>query len=367
MRNVPILVAATLLLAGQAVAAPLSVVGFNIESGDSSDHVIALQLDKSVGVDIWGLSDVWDDGDWLERLQRGATSGEGSDFGLLLGETGGTSRLLAIYRQTRLRYLGHEEVDSAQASRREPAPLAVRFLLDGETEFLFLIVHLSESDKRRAGQVEAIVKWTAGQTLPVVSVGTFNFGLDTDGGGGQGELGELATAGWQWVRPETPLGTYCGGRDVVQDFVFVAGAASDWGARSDVMFPQNNYCPDDERTSDHRPILANLDTRGGAPVVTGSMTARAIRPFFPDTLIAESDAQIELANEPQPVPAVTVDPRAQMPGAAPGQPAPAPDRVAEMPRTAVVERPGKAELLRRLERLEAEVRSLRREIEATSE
>jgi hypothetical protein len=33
----------------------------------------------------------------------------------------------------------------------------------------------------------------------------------------------------------------------------------------------------------------------------------------------------------------------------------------------VVERPGKAELLSRLERLEAEVRSLRREIEATSE
>ncbi len=355
MRNIHILVAVSLLLAGPAVAAPLSVVGFNIESGDSSDHVIALQLDKSVGVDIWGLSDVWDDGEWLERLQRGAASGEGSDFGLLLGETGGTSRLLAIFRQTRLRYLGHEEVDSAQASRREPAPLAVRFLLDGETEFLFLVVHLSESDKRRADQVEALVDWAARQTLPVVSVGTFNLGLRADGGGGNGELEKLAAAGWKWVRPDTPVGTYCGGRDVVQDFIFVAGAASDWGARSDVMFPQTNYCPDDGRTSDHRPVLANLDTRGRAPVVTGSMPAREIRPIFPDTLITGSDAQIELADEPQPVPAAVVAPQA---AARRGRCRP--DREGPGRR-----RPGR--LLRRLERLEAEVRSLRREIEATPE
>lgn len=98
MRIALILLAVAALLAGPALSAPLSVVSFNIDSGGASDHVIALQLDKSVGVDIWGLSDVWDDGDWLERLLRGAASGEGSAFGLVLGETGGDSRLMAGYR-----------------------------------------------------------------------------------------------------------------------------------------------------------------------------------------------------------------------------------------------------------------------------
>jgi hypothetical protein len=154
---------------------------------------------------------------------------------------------------------------------------------------------------------------------------------------------------------------------VVQDFIFVAGAASDWGARSDVMFPQTNYCPDDGRTSDHRPVLANLDTRGRAPVVTGSMPAREIRPFFPDTLITGSDAQIELADEPQPVPAALADPRTKAPDAAPSPPASIPAPVVERAGTGATERPSKDALLRRLERLEAEVRSLRREIEATPE
>lgn len=376
MRSIRLFIAAGALLAGQALSAPLSVVGFNIESGGSSDHVIALQLDKSVGVDIWGLGDVWDDGEWLNRLQRGAASGEGSDFGLLLGETGGTSRLMAVYRQSRLEYLSHEEIASAQASKRAPAPLAVRFRLDGNTEFQFLIVDLSESRKRRATQVDALVAWAAAQPLPVVAVGTFNFGLATDGSGGSGELETLTSAGWKWVMPTTPVGTYCDGRSPVQDFVFLAGPASAWGGRSDVMFPQKNYCPDDERTSDHRPVLANLDTAGGDPVVTGSMPAREIRPFFPDAVLTGSDAQIELAGDPQPVQqkvpdhsghaapaAATSTPPAVAPAAA-GVPTALP--VAQ-PAPAPVGTASKADLLRRLERLEAEVRSLRREIEAQPE
>lgn len=367
MRGIHTLLAATLLVAAEAEATPLSVVGFNIESGGSSDHVIALQLDKSVGVDIWGLSDVWDDGDWLKRLKRGAESGEGSEFGLLLGDTGGASRLLAVYRQTRLEYLGHEEIESAQASRRDSAPLAVHFRLDRETEFLFLVVNLSQSDKRRADQVEALAEWTAIQTLPILSVGTFNFGLDTDGSGGEGEMARLAAAGWKWVRPVAPVGTHCGGRDVVQDFVFVAGTATEWGARSEVMFPQNNYCPDDDRTSDHRPLLANLDTRGRVPVVTGSMPAREIKPFFPDTLSTGSDAQIELANDPQPVGAVAPQSVTHPVAADAARTGKASTTVSAWPESGVGADLSKAELMRRLERLEAEVRSLRQAIEARPE
>lgn len=357
MRTIRTFLALAALCAGQAVSGPLSVVGFNIESGGSSDHVIALQLDKSVGVDIWGLGDVWDDGDWLERLQRGAASGEGSEFGVILGETGGDSRLMALYRQSRLEYLGHEEIGSAQASQRDPAPLAARFRLDGETEFLFLVVNLSQSEKRRKSQVDALIAWAAGQSIPVVAAGTFNFGLDVDGSGGRGELEKLTAAGWKWVRPREDVATYCDSGAPVQDLVFLAGSATAWGARSDVMFPQNNYCPDDDRTSDHRPVLANLDTGGEAPVVTGSMPEREIRPFFPDTALTDSDAQINMAADPEPVQPVRVNAPA---GPIPAARSPAVSGTAEG-------QPSKAELLRRIERLEAEVRSLRRQIEAQTE
>jgi len=44
------------LCAVPVMAAPLTVVGFNIDSGGASDHVISLQLKESVGVDLWGLA-----------------------------------------------------------------------------------------------------------------------------------------------------------------------------------------------------------------------------------------------------------------------------------------------------------------------
>lgn len=42
------------LCSGHTVAAPVTVVGFNIDSGDSSDHVISLQLKESLGGGLLG-------------------------------------------------------------------------------------------------------------------------------------------------------------------------------------------------------------------------------------------------------------------------------------------------------------------------
>jgi hypothetical protein len=86
-------------------------------------------------------------------------------------------------------------------------------------------VSLSDSETKRAEQVDALVAWAAERTLPVVAVGTFNFGLGTDGSGGEGERQKMSTSGWQWVMPATPVGAFCDGRSPVQDFVFLAGSA----------------------------------------------------------------------------------------------------------------------------------------------
>jgi len=338
-----------LLSAGPFVRAePLTVVGFNIESGDSSDHVISLQLEKSVGVDLWGLVDVWEKRGWPERLQAGAGEGEGSGFGAVLGTTGGDNRLLTLYRSSRLQVLEHQEITSAQVSAREPAPLAVRLLLDGQQEFWFLTVDLSDQVDRRLSQSRALAEWASAQSLPLVAVGTFNFGFEQDSSSVDEGLEVLLSSGWRWARPIEHVGTRCGGGDRVEDFVFLAGPGAAWSDRAEVMYPQSNYCPDSGRTSNHRPVLANLETTGSAPVITGSMPERQIRPFFPEELEARQRNEPVLAN-PTVAKPQSRDEQAHSRGSE-GSGGESTD-------------PSREELLRRIEALEAEARELRRELD----
>lgn len=330
------------------VAAPLTVVGFNVEAGDASDHVIALQLEKSLGVDLWGLADVWDEGGWPDRLRAGAAIGEGSEFGAVLGKTGGDSRLLVLYRQNRLQRLAEAEIMEARLSSREAAPLAVHFRLDDEVEFWFLVVNLADARDRRIRQAEALARWSAHQTLPVVAAGTFNFGVDAESGHPDAAMERLLMAGWQWIRPIEPVGTVCGSGDRVEDFIFLTDPGRDWGTRAQVMYSQSNYCPDSGRTSNHRPVQANLETAGKEPVITGSMPERQIRPFFPEEL--EPGERTE--------PALTIVPE-QTPSHAGAHPEGAGSDALADP-----ENRSRAALLRRLQALEAEARELRREIEA---
>lgn len=353
------------LVSGAVAAAPLTLVGYNVESGDASDHVIAVQLENSVGVDLWGLADVWDELGWPERLREGAGVGEGATFGTVLGQTGGSSHLLVLYRNDRLQPLATEEIGAAQASDREPAPLAVQFRLDGEQDFWFLLVDLSDSDTRRMTQVRALADWTARQSLPVVATGTFRFGVDSDREVNPA-MEVLVEAGWRWVQPEQFVGTACGSGSKIEDFVFLAGASGAWGARSEIMYPQSNYCPDDGRTSNHRPVLANLEPAGGDPVITGSMPERQVRPFFPDRLDQGGDRGAELANE---VVSVTLSPATPMPtettpGTTPASPDSTPTGTGSAPEVPARAEPSRDELLRRLEALEAEAERLRRQIEA---
>jgi hypothetical protein len=58
-----------------------------------------------------------------------------------------------------------------------------------------------------------------------------------------------------WVRPAQLIRTQCS-FDSVLDFVFVAGAARQWPASSEILAADESYCPSDQNRSDHRPVLA---------------------------------------------------------------------------------------------------------------
>lgn len=262
-------------------AEPLTVVGFNVESGDASDLVIGLQLSQSRGIDIWALGDVWPAGGWVEQMRDAAQEAEGREYGVLVGETGGADRLMLLYRNDRLVLLDHEELLTARASKREAAPLVARMQLAGETEFLLVLVRLSDSDRRRREQTGALADWASRQRLPVVAAGTFSFGL-AEGDDPDTDMRQfLEASGWRWLRPEVDRETSCGGGGRVDDFILIGGAATGWNGRSEVMFPQNNYCPDDGRTSSHRPVQARFATGGGSLEIEAGMAERQALPLMP--------------------------------------------------------------------------------------
>jgi hypothetical protein len=291
--------AVCLLWAGGLHAAPLTMVGFNVESGDASDLVIGLQLKKSGGIDIWGLADVWPEGGWVEAMHEAAQAAEGFAYGVLVGETGGSDRLMLLYRSDRLEMLGHDELLAARIDAREPAPLTAHLRLADGTELLVVLMRLADSDKRRRAQTGVIADWAARQDLPVVALGTLFFGLAESEGPDPDMQQFLDASGWAWLRPADSRETSCerGGR--VDDFVLVGGAAADWQGRAEVMFPQNNYCPDNGRTSSHRPVLARFSTGGGPLDTEAGMAERQALPLLPGEIqpgeeeAAESAAEIE--------------------------------------------------------------------------
>jgi len=124
-----------------------------------------------------------------------------------------------------------------------------------------MVNHLYRSDdEARHTQAQLLNEWAAEQTLPAISVGDFNFdwNIYTD----EHDKGyDFLTAGGRfvWVRPVPLATTQCSGWpctfESVLDFVFVAGPARQWPAVSDIIVVDGDF-PDDETTSDHRPVMA---------------------------------------------------------------------------------------------------------------
>ena len=319
---------------GLAHAAPLTVVGFNVESDDATDRVIAHQLERSRGVDLWGLTEVWYGGEWLDRLQKAAASGEGSAFGLVKGETGEPNRNLILYRADRMTLLDSEEIVVAHGRPSLAAPLAARFRLDDEREFIFLVVRLAEDVATRQGQLLGLADWSSRQALPVVAAGTFFLGVSVEKPELPAAMGPLVEdQGWAWVRPDPLVATTCDAGNRIQDFVFIAGAAASWAARSEVMFPQNNYCPDSDRTSSHRPVQASFAVSGDSLAGAGTMPERQVLPVSPVDVVMAAEPEEETY------------PGTPEAGASEGE-------------------PSREALLRRIEALERELEALKKAVEA---
>lgn len=247
-----------------AWAQTLTVAGFNVESGAANANVIAEQIGPLDGIDLWGFSEVKNSTD-ARALRQGAEDGESGTFESVLGTTGGQDRLLIVYNASRLELVGSGELHDLNIGGSVRAPLWARFRLKPSgPEFIFMVNHLYRGNTAgRHAQAQGLRTWAQSQAVPVIATGDYNFDWHFQTGDTNHDRGyDLMTEGgfFRWVRPPAPLvPTNCSGHGSVLDFVFVSGEAQSWQAESEILFPEDSYCPDTPSTSDHRPVLARFD------------------------------------------------------------------------------------------------------------
>lgn len=240
----------------------LSAIGFNIEGDDSLSREIGRVVAEQRGEALWGFSEVTDE-DAIREVVTNAADEGGEAFSLILGTSGSFVKLALAYDPSVLTLLDTQELSEAIGAGGGRAPLVGHFLHEASGQELKVVVnHLWRTDDdARQLQADRLNTWAQGQSLPLLTIGDFNFDWTVPGGETDHDTGYdllIADDVWRWVKPEVILPTQCSTYNSVLDFGFVAGPAKDWDASSTILYPEDTYCPDNDKQSDHRPVRVDL-------------------------------------------------------------------------------------------------------------
>ena len=307
--NVLRALALILAFATTAAARELTVIGYNVESGGAEATVVGGVL-ESYDAELWGLSEVRNATD-ASTFESAAEVGGNAGYGQVLGTTGGGDRLLILYDEEVLELLSHEELHTANSWGSVRSPLVGRFQVrsTGET-FLFMVNHLYRSRaERRAEQAGILNRWGRAQVEPVIAVGDYNFDWSvTDGDSDHDAAYDVFVADnvFTWARPSELVRTQDSSYNSVLDFVFVSGTLTASGAESDIIRRAGDF-PDDNTTSDHRPVRGriplDLDAGGGGGEVDVQLRRNILARI--DAIEAELAALRALLSETDPPPTPT--------------------------------------------------------------
>lgn len=291
---------AALVTASAVTAAEFRVLAWNVESNRpgqppvSDADVVGEQLTDllkapATKAEIIALSEV--EPKTVERYRRAVAEGIGGEVDFVTSASGGyadadTLMLLVDARRFRIdevvelhRYAGirtNFTVDEANSSEfgrvRARSPLMAKLEDRATGASLWIVVtHLARGENDlRTDQARALRQWAADRDEPVVLAGDCNFDYDFATQRGNAAYDAMLEGNvWTWVKPD-PLVDSNWSEDrksglvgvdsypnSILDFVLVANAAKTWGGDSDVVVRPGDF-PDDERTSDHRPIIATF-------------------------------------------------------------------------------------------------------------
>jgi len=166
------------------------------------------------------------------------------------------------------------EAGEDEGTLRARSPLALR-LVDrvGGAAFWLVAVHLARGEEAlRTDQARMLCRWAADHHEPLILAGDCNLDFDfhTRRGNAAWQVFDDSRV-WRWLEPDPLVDTNWaddrsappGERrdrypDSLLDFIFVANGATSWAGESDVIVEQGDF-PDDDATSDHRPVVATFD------------------------------------------------------------------------------------------------------------
>ena len=201
---------------------------------------------------------------------RRYTAAIGDSYKSLVTATGRSDRMMIVYNANRLEELEHAELEAHDGVRTNDENLRHRSpLMEVSPQAQRCRVPAS-AESRGRWQCEAAPRasqalrlWAADQELPIVGIGDYNFDFDFPTRRGNPAFDEFhLDYVWYWVEPMKLVDTNWSDRDgdgvddyphSCLDFTFVAGKAKLWHSRSRVIVRDGDF-PDDDKTSDHRPV-----------------------------------------------------------------------------------------------------------------
>lgn len=289
-----------LVLAVPAVASaePFRLLAWNVESNRpesravSDPAVIASQLegferDPETRSGLVVLSEV--EPRTVPLFRAAAAKGYGGNLEAILSASGGyrdCDSLLVLVDTERFhveetcelhRYAGiagnmlvaEDGADAGTLRARSPLALRIRDRRGGRM-FWLVAVHLARGEESlRKEQSRMLCRWADDRVEPVILAGDCNFDFDFHSRRGNDAWREFVESGvWLWLEPDPLVDTNWsddrtappGERrdrfpDSILDFVWVANEARSWRGVSDVVVRPGDF-PDDDTTSDHRPVVA---------------------------------------------------------------------------------------------------------------
>ena len=245
----------------------ISILAWNVESDGNDPGVIATQLNASNGYDIVCLQEVR-----AENFDR-YTAALGPQFQSINGRTGRSDRLQISFDSERFELLETKELmehrDFILNNGTHRSPLYVR-LQDRVSGIHFIVMtnHLARGNADlRTQQAIGLREWARDQNVGVINIGDFNLDYDFNTQRGNGAFPEILRDNiFSWVKPVEFIDTNWADNDgngkdnypeSMLDFAFVAGPAKDWNPVCRVIVRDGDF-PDNESTSDHRPIELRL-------------------------------------------------------------------------------------------------------------
>lgn len=280
--------------------APITIVGWNVESGGALQNVVSDRIAAFQDVDIWALSEV--NATDAEDFEFGAEEGEGANYESYLGTTGAADRLLLIWDEDRFDLMTQGQVPEIGFSARAPLWVALRDTTTG-LDFIVMVNHLHRSnDNTRHTQATMLNAWAASQTMPVIALGDYNFDWNLPNGDSDHDIGYdnmVKNGVWEWIRPAELVTTQCSGWpcgfNSVLDFVFAAGPARDWNIATEIIVTENDF-PDDNTTPDHRPVMAVVMPTGVTALMPTPTSAPTAVPAATTSFTADEQSYVAWLN-----------------------------------------------------------------------